>query len=145
MVGVTGEPGALLVAGSTREASPIGAPWRALVLRVDGLGNPQWQRTWSQGDGARIAGLAGVSDGFVGLADAVTGLDDDTTLLRADHYGHTDCAAAGGCVDKGLGCHDANACTADTCTADKGCVHTPLADGSPCGGAQTCASGVCGP
>lgn len=49
----------------------------------------------------------------------------------------------GACGTVPLDCDDANECTTDTCNSLTGCVHTPVADGTPCTGG-TCTGGVCG-
>ncbi len=43
------------------------------------------------------------------------------------------------------GCDDNNACTIDTCTADKGCQYDPAKDGTKCGDGDKCVdAAVCG-
>jgi hypothetical protein len=42
-----------------------------------------------------------------------------------------------------LNCDDGNQCTTDTCDTLAGCLHTPLANGTPCGVGLTCQSGTC--
>jgi hypothetical protein len=71
---------------------------------------------------------------------------DDSNLCN----GHETCtvvAATELCESSGdLDCDDDNPCTADTCDATTGCVHTPAANGIACSGcksAGTCQGGVC--
>ncbi len=40
-------------------------------------------------------------------------------------------------------CDDSNACTADTCSATQGCLHTDVADKTSCGTNMVCLSGAC--
>jgi len=66
-------------------------------------------------------------------------------LMRTDPWGNATCATSGPCAAlAATACSDANPCTTDLCdAAHNGCYHTPLADGSPCGGTKACAAGVC--
>jgi hypothetical protein len=41
-------------------------------------------------------------------------------------------------------CVDPNPCTQDLCDPDNGCLHPPVADGTPCG-FGTCQGGICTP
>jgi hypothetical protein len=59
-----------------------------------------------------------------------------------------DACKAGACVGQTLDCTDGTVCTTDSCDAQKGCVHTPVADGlacpnSGCGGTASCKAGLC--
>jgi len=62
-----------------------------------------------------------------------------------------DTCSGGVCVSGApLKCDDVNECTADSCDAIKGCVNTPVPDGTPCtddlkfcNGAETCQNGQC--
>ncbi|MBI5610886.1 MAG: hypothetical protein HY902_18550 [Deltaproteobacteria bacterium] len=52
------------------------------------------------------------------------------------------CTASGSCAGKpGPSCEDGNACTSDTCDPKLGCVHTPLATGTPCSDDDACSQG----
>jgi len=56
---------------------------------------------------------------------------------------------SGGMCTPGTGkpsCDDANGCTTDTCDPAKGCVHSNVQDGVPCGqSGHTCKGGICTP
>ncbi len=49
----------------------------------------------------------------------------------------------GNCRNTPINCDDGNPCTIDTCDREKGCVSTPVSDGTPCGGSRYCQQGVC--
>ena len=56
----------------------------------------------------------------------------------------TVCDGAGNCGNgTAVTCNDNRICTADSCDPTRGCVHTPLADGSGCGSGTTCQINVC--
>ena len=58
--------------------------------------------------------------------------------------GSETCEPGSGCrFGLPLSCDDGNACTVDLCDANSGCVSVPVADGTPCGGSNTCLRGVC--
>ncbi len=63
--------------------------------------------------------------------------------IRLDPWGFDSCADAGGCPAILHDCDDGDPCTIDSCDPAKGCLHTPLADASPCGIAKTCVQGAC--
>ncbi len=67
--------------------------------------------------------------------------DDNSVCTTAD--GCKD----GSCIGKVIGCDDGNACTIDSCKADKGCVHdkgqSPCEDGSACTVGDLCTKGAC--
>ncbi len=46
-------------------------------------------------------------------------------------------------LKKPADCDDNNPCTADLCTASKGCTHTALAKGASCGASKTCDKSLC--
>jgi hypothetical protein len=57
-----------------------------------------------------------------------------------------DVCSAGKCVGGAApNCDDSNACTTDACAPQSGCTHTPLPNGTACGGGKTCQDGKCGP
>jgi hypothetical protein len=91
----------------------------------------------------------------------------DLYLARIDAFGNASCATSGDCLGKGPSdcsdglpctsddctggtlclhnpfdalCDDGNVCTADACGA-KGCVHTPVAEATPCSSGQACTLG----
>ncbi|GEM_PF-3454767 len=134
--------GSLLVVGAAR-AKGAGA-WQPIAWRANGLGVHIWSRQWPSIGTGRLQSIAPLSDGFVGLADHLTATDDKATVVRADAFGATTCAASGPCAKRTDGCDDGNGCTADTCTAKTGCAHKPLPDKTPCFGAKTCSKGACG-
>ena len=57
------------------------------------------------------------------------------------------CDLAGACKGDPVSCDDNNVCTNDSCAADTGCDHTPVAtaceDGNPCTVGDTCKNGIC--
>ena len=54
------------------------------------------------------------------------------------------CAAATGlCSNAPISCDDSNPCTVDACNPASGCTHASATDGTSCGGAKTCKTGVC--
>ena len=55
-----------------------------------------------------------------------------------------DTCEGGACVPGGaLTCDDNNSCTTDSCSADTGCVYTPVANYTDCGGGKVCIDGDC--
>jgi hypothetical protein len=56
-----------------------------------------------------------------------------------------DQCAEGACQPgtEALSCDDSEPCTVDSCDPTDGCIHTPLPDGTDCGGGKSCQSGVC--
>jgi hypothetical protein len=49
-----------------------------------------------------------------------------------------------GCCTPATDCNDGNPCTTDACDASGTCQHSPLAEGTPCGGSRICdATGRC--
>ncbi len=81
------------------------------------------------------------------LCIAVACSPDSETTDPVEGQATGDAVAAPLCPD--LDCEDDNPCTVDDCEEGKGCVHTPVADGTPCDdgeectGTDTCASGTC--
>ena len=61
-----------------------------------------------------------------------------------------DCGEGGAAYEPGIDCDDANACTADACDPEGGCLHDPspltgaeCEDDDPCTYATTCMAGAC--
>ncbi|MBI2389971.1 MAG: hypothetical protein HYV09_10310 [Deltaproteobacteria bacterium] len=50
------------------------------------------------------------------------------------------CVCTGGTT---VTCNDDNVCTTDTCSTTTGCVYTPVAEDTACGGTNKCKAGVC--
>ena len=64
---------------------------------------------------------------------------------RFSPWGHDKCVKAGFCADTPLSdCIDTNPCTLDSCAPATGCTHTPVKDGTACGGGKSCKAGSCG-
>ena len=78
----------------------------------------------------------GWDDGLPVVADRVN------TIARMDIFGHTSCTEAGDCAGDS-GCDDSDPCTADSCTAAKGCAHVAHADGTVCATGKTCKLANC--
>lgn len=66
----------------------------------------------------------------------------DVQWLRMSTWGHATCGSAGKCSDPGLDCDDKNPCTADWCSAAKGCEHRAV-DAITCGSGKVCSVGKC--
>jgi len=117
----------------------------AALIRTDSLGNVLWQKTYGTFNSG-IVSLKSVGDGFAmnGWTMEFGAGDDDFWLLRADSFGNANCLTSGTCVGKAVdGCDDANACTADQCTAS-GCQHGNLGEWTPCGAGMVCdGAGTC--
>ena len=62
--------------------------------------------------------------------------DDHNACTTNDH------CAAGQCTGEAMDCDDGNPCTSDGCDLFKGCVNTPLPDGTPCSKPGLC-KGAC--
>jgi hypothetical protein len=103
--------------------------------------------------GAVLCVDSAAGDCLTEACDPTTGLC--ATVTRADGSdceSDEACAASGRC-QRGQceavasDCDDGNACTADACAGDAGCVHTPQVgaceDGDPCTTIDACAAGVC--
>lgn len=142
--------GGHLVAG-TRPPTGSGAtaggqPWFAAL---DASGNLAWQRWNTSGDSGILSAVATVAGaaGEIRLAGVSNSAktESDVLILASGPYGHTSCADAGACNKlKVADCDDSNACTADDCAAQAGCVHSPLGVGAPCGAGTVCnAQGQC--
>lgn len=71
-----------------------------------------------------------------------TPCDDNNACTTGDA-----CDFAGNCLGSPVNCEDGNACTTDSCNAQIGCVHLPIAttcdDGSACTIGDKCANGEC--
>jgi hypothetical protein len=124
------------------------------TVRTDASGNAVWdQKLGGTGDDDSAA-IVKSADGGVALgADTASkgAGSKDAWLLRIDAWGSSSCAASGTCVSLATSdCNDGNVCTADSCSAQKGCTHTAIAncctvqadcdDANPCT-IDTCASG----
>jgi hypothetical protein len=77
-----------------------------------------------------------------------TPVEDNKACDDKDACTSGDVCKAGACVGKAIDCSDGTSCTADSCDKVKGCVHTPVADGTACpntgcGGTATCKAGLC--
>ncbi len=67
--------------------------------------------------------------------------DDGNPCTLEDTCANAACQPGAGELD----CDDQNTCTDDSCDPDSGCVHTPVANDTPCPGDGTCQAGVCIP
>ena len=65
--------------------------------------------------------------------------DDKDLCTLNDFCGNKQCQAGPDSLD----CDDTEPCTEDSCDPDTGCLHTPLQDGTDCGGGMECSNGVC--
>ena len=98
----------------------------------------------NNGDGVLVDAVADSSDATAEIA----GEDADATadgIAVGDMDASPDVGLCAACtVD------DGNPCTSDSCDPAKGCVHTPVSDGTACMSgavcvvAETCTAGVCG-
>jgi hypothetical protein len=64
--------------------------------------------------------------------------DDNDACTDGDACSNGACAPG---ID--LDCDDSNFCTDDSCASETGCVHTPIADETPCGDELHCLTGAC--
>jgi hypothetical protein len=161
----TADGGALVVGTSEKDAQT--GMW---LMRVDGDGWPLWERSHVLGtgsDGTSAAMLPGGGAIAVGGTYGEKMDFGDLYLARIDAFGNASCATSGDCLGKGPSdcsdglpctsddctggtlclhnpfdalCDDGNVCTADACGA-KGCVHTPVAEATPCSSGQACTLG----
>ena len=69
----------------------------------------------------------------------------DAWMVRMDMFGNASCDNSGTCLGQANSCDDANACTADLCSAKGGCIHAKANDGTVCGTLVACTGGNCGP
>ena len=67
--------------------------------------------------------------------------DDGNPCTLADVCANKNCQPGAGSLD----CDDENSCTDDSCDPDSGCVHTPVANDTPCPGDGKCQAGLCVP
>ncbi len=138
--------GGALAAGDAKTA---GAVLAMHVARLDRFGHTRWQKAFAPiGMSARTALTEPLATdgrgGFVLLGNANDGLNDFAYLVAGDLVGNTTCAASGKCAKLlPKDCDDGKPCTIDLCDAAKGCTHKPAQNGLVCGGAATCAAGVC--
>jgi len=76
-------------------------------------------------------------------------LPDSTPCHDGNPCTTNDICQSGICAGTAVDCNDNNPCTEDSCDLASGCVHTPLADGTGCGGGvcgqAVCVQGVCEP
>jgi hypothetical protein len=109
-----------------------------LLMRMDLDGNPLWTRSYGDAKQNRAGAVLAFGDGF---------LLGGPELIRTDAFGNATCGSSGTCVTlQQANCQDANACTADECTAAKGgCYFPGLSDGLKCGLGKTCKAAVCAP
>ncbi len=79
--------------------------------------------------------------------DPITGCTHANNIVPCDDKDvcSTGDACGGGTCNPGatLSCDDANPCTADSCNPATGCIHTPVADKTPCGQDLQCVAGSC--
>lgn len=117
--------------------------------RIGADGHLAWQR-----EAAVAADLLTLPDGgFAAVGFAGEATQAVATLVRADRWGHAQCAAATGCSALPLdACNDGNGCTSDYCVGKGSCTHVPLDDYTPCGSGaaksqfwptSACIGGVC--
>jgi hypothetical protein len=69
------------------------------------------------------------------------GCDDANPCTLNDSCANSTCQPGLDALD----CDDTNACTDDSCIPESGCLHTPIADQTPCPGDGSCIAGLCVP
>jgi hypothetical protein len=86
------------------------------------------------------AAASGTGTGGTGGTDLCAGkVCNDNNICTVDECD----ALTGNCINTPISCNDNNPCTTDRCDRELGCVHTAVADGSPCNNGGTCQSSVC--
>ncbi|MCB9740742.1 MAG: hypothetical protein H6747_15870 [Deltaproteobacteria bacterium] len=120
------------------------------AARVDDFGNIGWE--FSADGGPKGGAAAAVSDAARTFIVGATAASAHATglLVRTDAFGHTSCAAAGGCMQTTAAtCDDGKGCTLDGCDGTTGCTHKPAAgwscggDGGGCSSLGSCSAGSC--
>ena len=118
------------VIGGLLASGWLSKPW---LRAVDQQGRLRWQRVYGKGDSARQGvGPRSLLRTAAGELVLVTGLNRalgtfEPLVIRADPWGHADCAGAGTCVVRApTSCDDADPCTADLCLAAGGCAHPAI-------------------
>ncbi len=114
---------------------------------VDGAGVAQGApASWPSAKGDHWSLGLGADETLVAIATAISyaPLALHVDVRRMDAWGHSECAAAGGCLGKSFAnCADANPCTQDACTPKTSCTHAWFADGTVCGKGMRCRQGQC--
>ena len=99
------------------------------LVRTDGLGNPEWNRTYGGADDDYGLAMALLPDGLI-LAGHMGALAQKTGgfgLIRTDNWGASSCLASGKCGATGIDqCDDGNKCTADSCDPKVGCKQATI-------------------
>ena len=122
---------------------------------TDSQGNKQWDRAVEVGGIEAFNALVMETDGtLVAVGQSVAQGNDGGAsaglLVRADPWGHSNCAISGECAKlKADACDDEQPCTADVCEAASGCVHKPasdlICDLGTCTDKAVCELGKCTP
>ncbi len=121
------------------------------TVRTDASGNSVWSQKFGGTSDDSATALVKTADGGVAIGGETASKGaggSDAWLLRIDAWGATSCAASGTCVDLSTAdCNDGNACTADSCAAQKGCTYTAIAGcclkQADCDDANACTTDTC--
>ena len=117
----------------------------ARVTFIDALGTELSEATLGTNGRELVRDVAVLADGRIAVVGVTGGgKDSNGYYATVTPWGHTQCVTAGECADTPLAkCIDSNPCTFDSCSPAKGCIHSPMKDGTACMNGKKCKTGFC--